>query len=163
LLKVAQRLFLKRGYDGTSMSMLAEQANVAANTIYWYFEDKDALLVEVLNATMVGMTGEYLKRVDDSLESQLLWLCQVFDETSQLVSTVHTRAGLSPAVAQWHERFHSFLEAAFVEQMRRRNIPHARAKHAARITTFVLEGLISHGLPERERKELIQALISHLD
>lgn len=45
------------------MSRLAKQAGVAANTVYWYFEDKDDVLLAVLNAVMadVSITGNLFR------------------------------------------------------------------------------------------------------
>jgi transposase len=33
------QLFAERGYDGTTIPMIAEKANVGAGTIYRYFEN----------------------------------------------------------------------------------------------------------------------------
>ena len=40
-------LIREKGFHGTPMSMIAGRANVAAGTIYHYFESKDVLLVEL--------------------------------------------------------------------------------------------------------------------
>ena len=163
LLEVAHRLFLKHGYDGTSMSKLAEEAEVAPNTLYWYFEDKDALLVEALNSILRRMGAAYLEQLQQPLGAQLLWLAQVFEETSSLVATVHTRAPVSPVVAQWHERFQAFLEGQFTRQLRARGFTPAKARRAARITSFVLEGMVSHKCSASDRRELVKVLMANLD
>ena len=36
--------FAERGYDGTTIPMIAEKAKVGAGTIYRYFENKEALV-----------------------------------------------------------------------------------------------------------------------
>ncbi|HKY90770.1 MAG TPA: helix-turn-helix domain-containing protein, partial [Nevskiaceae bacterium] len=48
----ARTLFLETGYEATSMASIAAAAGVASNTIYWYFRDKDELLVAVLDAEL---------------------------------------------------------------------------------------------------------------
>jgi len=50
IINAAYLLFLAEGYDETSMSRIAVEAQVAPNTIYWYFKNKDELLVNILNA-----------------------------------------------------------------------------------------------------------------
>ena len=45
----AMELFIDVGFDASSMSMIAKAANVAPNTLYWYFKNKDDLLIAVLN------------------------------------------------------------------------------------------------------------------
>jgi AcrR family transcriptional regulator len=38
----------ERGYEGTSMSQIAERAGVSMSSIYWHFADKDAVIAAVL-------------------------------------------------------------------------------------------------------------------
>jgi AcrR family transcriptional regulator len=52
IVAAARRLFVEDGYDATSMSRLAKEAEVAPNTIYWYFGNKDDVLIAVLTAVM---------------------------------------------------------------------------------------------------------------
>jgi AcrR family transcriptional regulator len=40
----AMQLFAERGYDGTTVPMIADKAKVGAGTIYRYFENKESLV-----------------------------------------------------------------------------------------------------------------------
>jgi TetR/AcrR family transcriptional regulator, cholesterol catabolism regulator len=151
LLEVARKLFLEHGYEGTSMARLAEEAQVAPNTLYWYFADKDALLVEVLNATMLKMSSEYLARMTEPLDAQLMWLMSVLEDAQQLVTTVHTRAAQSPALALWHQQFHNALDLQFTAQLTARGLSTADARALGRVASYVLEGA-----------ELVRALVSRI-
>ncbi|HUQ02799.1 MAG TPA: helix-turn-helix domain-containing protein, partial [Kofleriaceae bacterium] len=44
ILDAALRLFVERGFHGTAVPEVAEEAGVAAGTIYHYFEGKQALV-----------------------------------------------------------------------------------------------------------------------
>lgn len=44
ILTAAMNLFAERGYDGTTVPMIADNAKVGAGTIYRYFENKEALV-----------------------------------------------------------------------------------------------------------------------
>lgn len=44
ILEAALKLFAMRGYDGTTVPMIAENAKVGAGTIYRYFESKESLV-----------------------------------------------------------------------------------------------------------------------
>ncbi|MFD1990769.1 TetR/AcrR family transcriptional regulator [Paenibacillus nicotianae] len=44
ILSAALQLFADRGFDGTTVPVIAEAANVGAGTIYRYFENKEALV-----------------------------------------------------------------------------------------------------------------------
>ncbi|MFJ7978637.1 TetR/AcrR family transcriptional regulator [Peribacillus sp. NPDC096379] len=42
--EAAMQLFAERGYDGTTIPMIADKAKVGAGTIYRYFDNKEALV-----------------------------------------------------------------------------------------------------------------------
>ncbi|HWO98370.1 MAG TPA: TetR/AcrR family transcriptional regulator [Bacillus sp. (in: firmicutes)] len=44
IFEAAMQLFAERGYDGTTVPMIAEKAKVGAGTIYRYFENKESLV-----------------------------------------------------------------------------------------------------------------------
>jgi len=44
VLEAAMQLFAERGYDGTTVPMIAEKAKVGAGTIYRYFDSKESLV-----------------------------------------------------------------------------------------------------------------------
>ncbi|WP_249529830.1 TetR/AcrR family transcriptional regulator [Paenibacillus brevis] len=60
ILKAALALFAKRGYDGTTVPMIANTAQVGAGTIYRYFENKETL-VNALFQQCVQEFSETLK------------------------------------------------------------------------------------------------------
>ena len=43
------KLFYTRGYENTSLSDIANEANVTRGAIYWHFKDKEDLLFEIFN------------------------------------------------------------------------------------------------------------------
>lgn len=49
LLNVAKRLFLEKGFSGTSISQIAEEAKISKALIYHYFENKEDLWKKVKN------------------------------------------------------------------------------------------------------------------
>ena len=55
ILLEAERLFAAGGYDGVSMREIAEACGVTKANIYYYFEDKERLYLEVLQADMVAL------------------------------------------------------------------------------------------------------------
>src|SRR6266571_636471 len=44
----AQELFTRQGFEGTSMDAIAEAAHVSKQTLYRYYENKEALFVATL-------------------------------------------------------------------------------------------------------------------
>ncbi len=50
----AQRLFLSLGYERASMDAIAGAAGVSKQTLYRYYQTKDALFVDILRQLTVG-------------------------------------------------------------------------------------------------------------
>lgn len=49
ILQVAARLFRDRGYENTSVNELADELGVTKPTIYYYFENKDDILLVIMS------------------------------------------------------------------------------------------------------------------
>lgn len=50
ILEAAQTLFLRQGYDGSSMDAIATEAGVSKLTVYSHFNDKESLYVAAIKA-----------------------------------------------------------------------------------------------------------------
>lgn len=140
----AGQLFLDQGYEATSMAAVAAAAGVAPNTLYWYFANKDDLLVAVLDRLVDKALAELAGRQGQPLAQQFRWLLGELQQASRLVSTVHARLGQSERIHAWHERFHAMLETLLVQQMTAAGMAPARAAMMATVGTFVVEGLLLH-------------------
>nr|WP_320193162.1 TetR/AcrR family transcriptional regulator [uncultured Desulfobacter sp.] len=62
--KAAQELFQSNGFIGTSMDKIAEQAHVTKQTVYRYFESKEALFKSALEAQRLAMNNDFLDALD---------------------------------------------------------------------------------------------------
>lgn len=65
IMKAALVLFAERGYDGTTVPMIADRAQVGAGTIYRYFENKESLV----NALFQQCVAEF----SDTLKLDLIY------------------------------------------------------------------------------------------
>jgi AcrR family transcriptional regulator len=52
VLDVAAKLFTERGFEGTSMRLIAEKVGISKPAIYYYFPDKKALFEALLRSAM---------------------------------------------------------------------------------------------------------------
>jgi len=156
----ATRLFLEDGYDATSMVRIADEARVAPNTLYWYFTDKDALLIAVLDALVVEGVQEFESRRKAPLGAQLVWVLRVLANVRGLITTVHSRVAQVEALRIWHDGFHRMVETTLIEQLRTHGLARGHEAKAARATMFVIEGLLSHRTSRRQESALLEWLVS---
>jgi AcrR family transcriptional regulator len=65
ILQAAQRLFARRGYDGTTTRDLAQAAGVAEGTLFRHFENKKAILIEVATKGWVEILTDLLTELSE--------------------------------------------------------------------------------------------------
>ncbi len=64
LVEAAGALFEERGYDETTTAEIARRAGVAVGTVYGYFPDKRAILMEILHDTVAQIADLVLERLE---------------------------------------------------------------------------------------------------
>jgi len=57
ILHEARRLFVERGFDGVSVREIAEACGLTKAALYYHFEDKERLLVEILEEGLAAFHG----------------------------------------------------------------------------------------------------------
>jgi len=168
IVEAARRLFIDAGYDQTSMSRIAEEAGVAPNTIYWYFADKDALLVAVLDSLLTAALKRFVAKAmrppqEPALEADLCWLLNELDHLKTLIATVHARVSSSTAVHTWHGNFHRAFEAVLSARLAAYGVHASDLASASRVSMFVVEGIAAHPTSAKDRRALVKWLAATLD
>lgn len=64
----AMELFLKKGYHGTSTTDICNALGISRPTLYWYFEDKEALLFALHKESIEGRFRAMLQKVEAQKE-----------------------------------------------------------------------------------------------
>jgi AcrR family transcriptional regulator len=65
ILKAAQNLFARNGYDGTTTKELAEKAGIAEGTLFRHFTNKKAILVEVATQGWIELLTDLLTELSE--------------------------------------------------------------------------------------------------
>ena len=140
------------------MASVARGAGVTTTTIYWYFEDKETLLVAVLDHLLQETLAGLGDRDDESPVDLLMWVVDRLTEQRRLVSTVHALAGRSPTVAVWHDAFHELTDAMLAEGLRQEGVPEPLVPATTRLGVFAIEGLVMHPLSRAEQRAVLELL-----
>lgn len=111
IVAAATRLFIERGYTGTSIAAVAAAADVAAETVYVTFQTKSALLLSVVDVAIAGDTRpasleqrpEFLRLAHGSRSERIARAAQIITDISQRAATVdqvlREAAGSDPELA----------------------------------------------------------------
>jgi AcrR family transcriptional regulator len=158
IVTAARELFVDSGYDATPMGRLATAAGVAANTIYWYFEDKDAVLIAVLDEVMTDAWAQYQSVAAEPIAARLLWVVRQLQQMSRLVSTVHARAERSPSVATWHDNFHLLTSGILRHELESAGVGADSVDAEVMIGVFTVEGLLMHPLADHQQRTVCEVL-----
>lgn len=65
ILKAAQKLFARNGYDGTTTKELAEKSGIAEGTLFRHFPNKKAILIEVATQGWVDLLTDLLTELSE--------------------------------------------------------------------------------------------------
>lgn len=130
ILEQARALFLRYGFDATSMDMLAREAGVSKATVYVHFAGKDDLLARLVDDECARMEPDALWTPHDGpidLEAELLAIARRYtafflhDRGLDLHRLIMIGAGRFPEIAQTflragpgrrEDEMAGFLEAA---------------------------------------------------
>ncbi len=160
IVSAATTLFTKTGYDETAMSRVAAASGVTTNTIYWYFADKDALLVAVLDHVLTSALAESALDPEQPWADQVLWALERLERYRRLVTVVHARTATSPLIDAWHHDFHVLVDSLLVDGFRRAGVAEADLVPMAAIGVFVVEGLLMHPDVGPDRRAVVETLLA---
>ena len=130
---------------------------MAPNTIYWYFGDKDDVLIAVLTAVMADVWPLYQDVAGEPIAARLLWVVGQLTEMSRLVTTVHARVEHSPAVAEWHNNFHLITASMVRFELENAGVSTATVEAEVMIGIFTIEGLLMHEQNETEQRTILRS------
>ncbi len=107
ILQVALQLFAERGYFGTSIDLIARHCQISKGLIYHYFQNKQEILVAILQAGI--QTGhELLKGLDDIPDPYQQFAVMIERSFNEILRNQ----------AYWRLYFHVLLQSMVLELFR---------------------------------------------
>ena len=155
IVTAAAALFTDVGFEKTSLVSVAKAAGVTTNTIYWYFDGKEALLVAVLDHLLAEALTGIDAQADAPLVDRLEWVVGRLERHARLVTTVHALAVASPVIETWHDGFHALTNDILADGLRQSGVPEDEVAPRTRLGVFAIEGMLMHPLPAPERRAVL--------
>jgi AcrR family transcriptional regulator len=122
ILAAARGNFLDYGYADTALADIALDAGVGRTTLYEYFDDKEAILVELVNAELPALLDSVLAAIPAGLTARQLLgelvirhLEFIADESNLGTLLMRESNRLSAAAQRDIRKAHRVLEHAIVE------------------------------------------------
>ena len=160
IVTAAARLFSEAGFEQTSMARIAQAAGVTPNTIYWYVEDKDALLVAALDQLLGEGAADFAQQAGSPLIEQVLWMLERLRQHATLISVVHARSEHSPAVATWHDGFHALMDGIVTSHLADQGVTAREQDATARLITFAVEGFLAHPADAADTRSVLELVLN---
>jgi TetR/AcrR family transcriptional regulator, regulator of autoinduction and epiphytic fitness len=98
ILQAASKLFAAQGFAATTISAIAAEADVAAETVYSRFGNKLALISEILETAIVGNAP----RIDVLELPEIAAIRAITDQRAQLARLAHLSRGILERTALAH-------------------------------------------------------------
>jgi AcrR family transcriptional regulator len=155
ILDVAQQLFIQQGYDKTSLRDIAERLGITKAALYYYFERKEDILLELhlrLHAMGTGLLAE-LEAAPDGPARVALWprladeMIDFMVENRELV-LLHSRnrsAFEALARSERNREENEDLEARFTQILASPAIPLRERVRMAAILGVITEVFVESG------------------
>ena len=96
ILRRAFDVFMNKGYDSTSITVLQRELNMSRGAMYRYFKNKEDLFIAVIDEYFFRVYNRILQNLDNDLT--LPELLDKLHRRNKLVATVFTRAGITHTV-----------------------------------------------------------------
>lgn len=114
ILNAAEALFVREGYHQTSINRIADLAEVSVGTVYFYFKNKEDLLIQLLDGISYlfrSRVGAEFKHADSTLEGFMNAGRIFFDEfcrkyPEKVAIMYRESIGQSPLVDEYRKQLH---------------------------------------------------------
>jgi len=80
IIQSATQLFVKKGFNGVSMREIAETSRMTKAALYYHFQDKEALTIQIFN--------DYFSEIELDIQKILEQSKPVREKTAQFVTTI---------------------------------------------------------------------------
>jgi AcrR family transcriptional regulator len=115
ILKAAQKLFARNGYDGTTTKELAEKAGIAEGTLFRHFTNKKAILIEVATQGWIDLLTDLLTELSEMASYEAI--SQVMHKRMLRLGDNYDMMRVCFMEVQLHQDLRERIQSEVVEKM----------------------------------------------
>jgi AcrR family transcriptional regulator len=115
ILKAAQKLFARHGYDGTTTKELAEKAGIAEGTLFRHFTNKKAILVEIATQGWVELLTDLLTELSEMASYEAI--SQVMYKRMLRLGDNYDMMRVCFMEVQFHQDLRERIQSEVIEKM----------------------------------------------
>jgi AcrR family transcriptional regulator len=115
ILKVAQKLFARNGYDGTTTKQLADKAGIAEGTLFRHFTNKKAILVEVATQGWIDLLTDLLTELSEMASYEAI--SQVMYKRMLRLGDNYDMMRVCFMEVQFHQDLRERIQSEVIEKM----------------------------------------------
>lgn len=149
VIEAAVEIFVERGFEGTSIDLIAQRAKVSKPTIYSHFSGKEELFVEILGEACESLAGPMVGPEAESGE---------LEAVLQSITRAYAAAVLTPRVIALHRLF--VAEAERFPQLARRYYEAGPARAHRSFAAFLEARMRKGDIAEGDPLQLAQIFAS---
>ncbi|WP_407732976.1 TetR/AcrR family transcriptional regulator [Pseudomonas citronellolis] len=155
ILEAAKELFVRNGYDGSSMEAIAAEAGVSKLTVYSHFTDKETLFCEAVQAKCAEQVPELFHEppADAPTQELLLNIARGFNrlinspEAIALSRLMIAQGGQNPALSQMFfdagpQRVLDQMQRLIAQAQRKGELREGDARNAAEHFLMLVQGCV---------------------
>ena len=154
ILEAAQKVFSEVGFHKARMSDIAETSGFSKGTLYWYFENKNAIIIHLLERIFEPELREaqklvgdqrpalerleiYLDRVIQNMEKMIHWMPLAYD----FISLAFRQKAVQQTMTNYYQQNMDILIPIIQEGMDSGEIQAVSAEEAAIAIGAIIEGI----------------------
>jgi AcrR family transcriptional regulator len=161
ILDRAETTLRASGFDGLSIARMARELGVAQNTIYWYFGDKDGVLVGVLERASKRALSQLSRFVGRGPIELILAAVDRLADLGPLDAAMRQRAPHAESVRVFEAAFDSSLNALLRDALRDHVHPE-ELDDVADAFHLAASGALAQHHPRARRRRLLRRVLEAL-
>lgn len=95
IIKKAFDVFMQKGYDSASISVLQKELNMSRGAMYRYFDNKDDLFKAVIDEYFLKLLGRYIDKIDKQHDYTIDEFIEITYRWQKLIVNIFIKAGVT--------------------------------------------------------------------